>query len=71
MLRLRLKEVLDEKGINMTRLSRMADVNYKTIRGIVHDPYRDVEYKPLYKIAKALGLEIGDLIEEVQDDTPK
>ena len=67
-LRIRLKEVIEERGISMTRLSRLADVNYKTIAGLIKDPYRDVEYKPLYKIAKALGVELGDLIEEVPDE---
>lgn len=66
-LRVRLKEVIEERGISMTRLSRLADVNYKTVSGLIKDPYRDVEYKPLYKIAKALGVELGDLIEEVPD----
>ncbi len=68
MLRLRIKEVMEERGITKTRLSRLADVNYKTLDGMLRDPYRDVEYKPLYKIAKVLGVGIGDLIEEVPDE---
>jgi transcriptional regulator with XRE-family HTH domain len=68
MLRLRVKEVMEAKGLTMTRLSRLADVNYKTIVGIVRDPYREVEYKTLYKIAKALGVEVGELIEEVGEE---
>ena len=67
-LRIRLKEVIEERGISMTRLSHLADVNYKTIAGLIKDPYRDVEYKPLYKIARALGVKLGDLIEEVPDE---
>ncbi len=39
MLRLRVREVAQEKGISMSKLSRIADVNYKTIQTIWRDPY--------------------------------
>ena len=70
MIRLRIKEVMEQKGISMTRLSRLADVNYKTIRAIVHDPYRDVAYSTLLKLAKALQVDVSDLAEEISDDKP-
>ena len=69
MLRYRLKEVLEEKTISMTRLSRLADVNYKTIRNMVRDPYRDVAYSTLHKLSKALNVPISDLVEEIPDDS--
>lgn len=68
MLRYRLKEVLEEKHITMTRLSRIADVNYKTISGMVKDPYRDVAYSTLHKLAKALGVPVSELVEELPDE---
>ncbi len=55
------------RRLKLPLLSRLADVNYKTVAGLIKDPYRDVEVRPLYKIAKALGVELGDLIEEVPD----
>ncbi len=66
-LRLRVKELMQERGISMTRLSRISDVNYKTVAGMVKDPYRDVEYKPLYKIARSLGVSLDDLIVEEEE----
>jgi DNA-binding Xre family transcriptional regulator len=68
MIRLRVKEVATQKGISMTRLSRLADTNYKTIKAIFDNPYREVTTTTLDKLAKALGVAVADLIEEVPDD---
>ncbi len=68
MIRLRVKEIATQKGISMTRLSRLADTNYKTIKAIFDNPYREVTTTTLSKLAKALGVSVTDLIEEVPDD---
>lgn len=68
MLRLRVKEVAQAKGFTMAKLQRAADINLKTIQAIYHDPYRDVAYSTLDKIAKALGVPVSDLIEEVPNE---
>ena len=68
MIRLRVKEVATQKGISMTRLSRLADTNYKTIKAIFDNPYREVTTTTLDKLAKALEVSVIDLIEEVLDD---
>ena len=68
MIRLRVKEVASQQGISMTRLSRLADTNYKTIKAIFDNPYREVTTTTLDKLAKALEVSVIDLIEEVLDD---
>jgi DNA-binding Xre family transcriptional regulator len=68
MIRLRVKEVATQRGISMTRLSRLADTNYKTIKAIFDNPYREVTTTTLNKLAKALGVSVSDLFEEVPDD---
>jgi DNA-binding Xre family transcriptional regulator len=68
MIRLRVKEIATQKGISMTRLSRLADTNYKTIKAIFDNPYREVTTTTLNKLAKALGVSVADLIEEVPED---
>ncbi len=67
MVRLRVRELAEERGISLTRLSRLADVNYKTVHTIWHDPYHGVNTKTLERIAKALGVALADLFEEVPD----
>lgn len=67
MIRLRVRELAEERKISMTRLSRISDVNYKTIQALFNDPYRDVAYSTLDKIAKALKVAVSDLVEDVPD----
>ncbi|QBD76296.1 XRE family transcriptional regulator [Ktedonosporobacter rubrisoli] len=64
MLRLRVKEVAKEKGIGMAKLSRIADVSYKTIQVIWHDPYHDTSFEILDRIAKALDVPTIALLED-------
>ena len=66
MIRLRVKEIAQQKGISMTRLSRLADTNYKTVKAIFDDQYREVT-TTLDKIATALEVPVTDLIEDVKD----
>lgn len=68
MVRLKVREVAELKGINMAKLSRMADVSYNTTQALFHDPYHDVSIYILSRIAKALKVSICDLIEEIPDE---
>jgi len=66
-LRLKIKELAEEKGINQGKLSRLADVGYSTIRRIFDDPYTSINFSTLERIARALGVPAKDLIEEIAD----
>jgi transcriptional regulator with XRE-family HTH domain len=55
----------------MARLQRLADINLKTIQAIWHNPQHDASLKTLDKIAKALGVPITELIEDVPEDLPQ
>ena len=70
-IRLKIREIAESRKINMSKLSRMADVNYNTIRGIWDNPNRDVAVTTLEKIAKALGVNVSDLYEIVPDEEEK
>jgi DNA-binding Xre family transcriptional regulator len=67
-IRLRVKEVAREKGIGMSKLQRSADVAYNTIKRMFRDPYYITTTETLGKIARALGVPPGELIEEVPDE---
>jgi len=67
MVRLKVREVAESKGINMAKLSRLADVSYNTTQALFHDPQHDVSLYILIRIAKALGVRVCDLIEETPD----
>ena len=68
MYRLRVKEVADAKGMNMSKLSRVSDVSFSTIKRIFRNPQEPVGVDTLYKIAIALGVTTSELIEDVPDD---
>lgn len=67
MLRLRVKEVAEEKSISQSKLSRLADIGYSTVRRIFDDPYCSISIDTLNKIAKALNVPAMSLLEEVED----
>ena len=66
--RLKVKEVATAKGWTQTKLSRAADLNAKTVSDIFHNPYKDIAFSTLTKIAKVLQVDVSELIEEVSDD---
>jgi transcriptional regulator with XRE-family HTH domain len=70
MRRLRVKEVARAKGFTMARLQRAADINLKTIQAIWHNPQHDASLNTLDKIARALGVPVTELIEDVPEDPP-
>jgi DNA-binding Xre family transcriptional regulator len=68
MLRLKVKEVAQEKGFGQGRLARAADMAMNTVRNIYRDPYREVTTTTINKLAKALDVPVTDLIEDVSEE---
>lgn len=68
MIRLRVKEVAQEHGISLSRLSRISDVSYKVVQRMWRSPEESFNTDSLKKIAAALHVSMGDLFEEVPDD---
>ena len=66
--RLRVKEIAREKGISMGKLQRDADVAYNTVKRMFKDPFYITTTETLGKLARALGVSPGELIEEVPDE---
>jgi transcriptional regulator with XRE-family HTH domain len=67
MIRIRIKEIAEEKDLSMAKIARRADVDFKTVQRLFHDPYRDISISTLEKIAKALEVPVINLIEELPD----
>jgi transcriptional regulator with XRE-family HTH domain len=67
-LRLRVKEIAEQKGLSMGKLERLADLSHPTVRDIFRDPYKEVTTTTLVKLATALGVPVADLFEEISDD---
>ncbi|HYT36936.1 MAG TPA: helix-turn-helix transcriptional regulator [Ktedonobacteraceae bacterium] len=69
MVRLRVKEIAESKGFNMSSLSRASDVSFNTIKRIFRDPYKEVTTTTLERIARALEVPTSELIEDVLDQS--
>ncbi len=67
-LRLRVKEVAEERGVSMTRLHITSEVAYSTIRRIFRDPFVEVTTTTINRLATALGVPPSQLLEDVPDD---
>ncbi len=67
-IRLQVKELAEAKGFNQSSLSRASDVSFLTIKRIFRDPHKDVAMSTLEKLARALGVRVADLFEEIPDD---
>jgi transcriptional regulator with XRE-family HTH domain len=67
-LRLRVKEIAEQKGLSMGKLERLADLSHPTVRDIFRDPYKEVTSTTLVKLATALDVPVANLFEEVSDD---
>lgn len=67
MVRLRIREVAESRGYNMSTLSRAADVPFNTLRRAWKNPYYEIRLSTLHKLAQALGCKTADLLEDVPD----
>ena len=69
MIRLRVKEVAEQKGVSMRKLASKADIAYNTLRTIYKNPYRQITTITLAKLAEALEVPSAELIEDVPNNT--
>jgi transcriptional regulator with XRE-family HTH domain len=69
MVRLKVKEIAKQKGFSQGKLSRASDVNLTTIQNIYRNPTSaNITLSTLDKLARALGVDISELIENVPDE---
>jgi len=61
MFHLRVKSVIEARGISMSKLSRGADVPYNLIRRMVNDPKYIPSIPTLSKVARYLDMPMDDL----------
>jgi DNA-binding Xre family transcriptional regulator len=68
MIRLKVKEVAERKKVSQTRLSRLADVDIKTLRRVYRMPdSANIRLETLNRLAYALKVHVCDLLEYERD----
>jgi Predicted transcriptional regulator len=68
MVRLKVKEVAQAKGMSQRRLFLKSEVDIKTLQRIWKDPYTNITIQTLGKLAKGLGVTSCELIEDIPDE---
>ena len=69
MIRVRVKELLEEQGWSVAKLARRADMDYKTVDRLVKNPIAEVTTITLGRLADALDVSIHDLVEDMPPKT--
>ena len=67
MIRLKVKEIAEAKGLNMAQLARKADIDVRTVRRIYRQPTSEISTVVLDKLATALDVKPSDLIDSSTD----
>jgi transcriptional regulator with XRE-family HTH domain len=67
---LRVREVAELRGYNMSSLSRAANINFRTVKNIYRFPRRDLNLSTLIKIARVLHATLDDLVEILPESEP-
>ena len=68
MIRLRISEIAKGKGLNQSQLQMRASVTPQLLNRYWHSHTQSVAFEPLEKIARALDVQPGDLIEIISDE---
>jgi len=66
-LKLRIKKLLEEKGITPAKFSRVADIPTTTVYRLINDENYAPTIVTLHKVASYFGVTVDDLYEEVED----
>jgi DNA-binding Xre family transcriptional regulator len=71
MIRLKVKEIAEKKKVGIGRLSRLADIDIKTLRRIYREPENaNTRLETLNKLAYALQVDARDLLDYERDASP-
>jgi DNA-binding Xre family transcriptional regulator len=65
--RLRVREIAEQKEFTQSKVSFKTELAFKTVRTLWHNPYTDVQLSTLARIARALGVSVTDLIEDIPE----
>jgi transcriptional regulator with XRE-family HTH domain len=72
MVRLRIRELAEQRGLNITELSRQARIGYSTAHALWHDKPENLNRTVLGKIARVLNVPVRDLFaDETQEQSKK
>ena len=60
----RLNEILKEKRMTITELSKLTGISRNSISLLAHGHSNGIQFNTLYKISEALDISIGEIFEQ-------
>lgn len=66
-IRVRLRELLERRGMAQTELQARSGLGYSTINALYHGKTERVEFATLEALCEVLGCEVGDVLEYVPE----
>jgi putative transcriptional regulator len=63
MIRLRVKEIAQQRGISQRRLAKLTDMDVRHIQRILRDPTASITMRTLDRLAQALNVDASLLVE--------
>lgn len=68
LIRLKVKEIAQAKGISMRRLERLTGIDGNSVRRMYREPEKaNITLETLGRVAKALGVDASELVESAPD----
>ncbi|MGB3239216.1 MAG: helix-turn-helix transcriptional regulator [Geitlerinemataceae cyanobacterium] len=68
LIRLKVRELADEKGWTLKEVSERSSIPYSTVRSYAHSPkLATVDYTALQKLARIFDVMIEDLVEVLEE----
>lgn len=68
MIKSRLKDIVDARGISIRQIARDTNSHFETIRRVYHDDMQHYPKDILDRLCAYLGVEVGDILEYVPDE---
>ncbi|MGV2467352.1 XRE family transcriptional regulator [Bacillus subtilis] len=69
MVKTRLKEILDERGLSIRGFAFGNDIRFETVRRLYNNTAKQYQRETLGKICDALDIKIEDLLYITEDDS--
>lgn len=65
---LRVRELAEQDGLNITTLSRKAELAYSTGHALWHGNMQQLNIRTLERVAQALKVQVSDLFGDTEED---
>jgi putative transcriptional regulator len=66
-IRVRLRDLLEERGMAQTELQARSGLGYSTINALYHEKTERIEFTTLEKLCEVLDCDVGEILERAPE----